>query len=418
MQVVVDFLTNYIFHQPAILLGLIAMAGLLLQKKQASDVIKGTFLTAIGMFILDQGTSILMGSISPINAAMQASGTGGVASTALDGASFTSEWGGVVGIVMVLALVLHVLVARFTRFKVIFLCGHFIWWFPFVYTAAGVEAGLSGVALVIVAALVTTFQFSVMPWIIRKYVAAVNGDGSWTLGHCSTTQGLIAGFISSKVGDKSKSTEDLKVPKWLGFFREISVSGAVILWIVFIVFGIFFPTLSAGEPLVIYGLKQGLLFGAGLTIMLTGVRLLISQIVPAFKGISEKVVPNAIPGFDCPMLFSYRPNAVIIGFITTLVCTTLLMVLCNAMNIFGVMLIPMVIISFFECGGAAVIADAQGGLKGTIISMIVVSVAVVGLTGVSAMLFSNTIRDWLLVYGGNDLSLIGSIMVLIGRLFA
>nr|WP_236681367.1 MULTISPECIES: PTS transporter subunit IIC [Spiroplasma] len=41
--------------------------------------------------------------------------------------------------------------------------------------------------------------------------------------------------------------------------------------------------------------------------------------MPSFKGISDKVVPNAKPALDCPTVFLYVPNAVLIGFISSFV---------------------------------------------------------------------------------------------------
>ncbi|WP_281061783.1 PTS transporter subunit IIC, partial [Clostridioides difficile] len=75
---------------------------------------------------------------------------------------------------------------------------------------------------------------------------------------------------------------------------------------------------DSNEFIGTYAIKQGLSFGAGLIIMLHGVRMLINQIMPAFQGISEKVVPNALPAFDCPILFNYKPNAVLIGFLVAM----------------------------------------------------------------------------------------------------
>lgn len=53
--------------------------------------------------------------------------------------------------------------------------------------------------------------------------------------------------------------------------------------------------------------------------MLAGVRLLIAEIVPAFKGISEELIPNSKPAIDCPIVFPYAPTAVLIGFLSSFI---------------------------------------------------------------------------------------------------
>ena len=80
------------------------------------------------------------------------------------------------------------------------------------------------------------------------------------------------------------------------------------------------------------------------------------------------------------------------------------------------MLIPLVITSFFECGAAAVIGEGQGGLRGCIIGTVVAAVVMVALTGISAVMYSGTIQNWMLIFGGNDLSLFGIIANLIDKL--
>ena len=106
----------------------------------------------------------------------------------------------------------------------------------------------------------------------------------------------------------------------------------------FVIVGLTIPTMLAeGENVVVVAIAQGLNYGAGLILLLQGVRMLISQIVPAFKGISEKVVPNAIPAYDCPMLFTYKPNAVLIGFVVAMITSTVLILICNATQVLGIM---------------------------------------------------------------------------------
>ncbi|MCL1996744.1 MAG: PTS ascorbate transporter subunit IIC [Defluviitaleaceae bacterium] len=403
-----DFITDNILRNPPILLGLIAAIGLILQKKGFADIVKGTLLTAFGMVILQIGVGMLVTSILPINIAFQEVLTG-VTPEGLNDATFTADFGGDIGLAMFIGLGLHLLIARFTPFKVIFLTGHMLWWFPFIFVAAGVEGGLRGMPLVMFGAVTSALYWSIMPWLLRKYVFAVIGDESFTLGHPTGILALVSGFVASKVGDKSKSTEDINIPKGLSFFREISITGGLVVFLVFVITGLFvLPGVVAGN-LVMDSIAQGLEFGAGLIILLQGVRMLISQIVPAFKGISEKVVPNALPAFDCPIIFNYKPNAVLIGFVVAMVVSTILIIITNTMGLFGVMLIPLVITSFFECGSAAVIGEGQGGLRGAIVGTVVAAVVMVALVGISAIIYATTIQNWMLIFGGNDLSLFGII---------
>lgn len=229
---------------------------------------------------------------------------------------------------------------------------------------------------------------------------------------------MVSGFVAKRVGNKEKSTEDLKVPENLSFFREISITGALVMFLMNIVVGIIAPVLvPEGGNLVMFAVQAGLNFGAGLLIMLYEVRLLINQIIPAFQGIAEKVVPGAKPAFDVPILFNYRPNAVIIGFIVAMITSTILVIIVNTTNVFGILIVPLVITSFFECGGAAVIGEGQGGLRGAVIGTIAASFVMDLLVGVSAVLLSTTIQNWILIFGGNDLSLWGIIGRGLGSLF-
>lgn len=414
-MVVLNFITTYILQNPPVLLGLVAMIGLIVQKKGFAEIVKDTLLAAFGMLILTTGVNMLSGTISPINAAFQSLVNAG-AGKGLNSDTFTSSFGGDVGMAMFIALILHVLIARFTPIKTIFLTGHMLWWFPFIFVAAGVEAGLRGAILVGASAVFSAVYWSVMPWLLKKYVFAATGDTSFTIGHPTGFLSLISGFVASKVGNKEKSTEDLKLPKGLSFFREISITGAAVIFIVSVIVAIWIPSsIAKGTNFFMEAVNQGLTFGGGLIILLSGVRLLIGQIIPAFQGISEKLVPDALPAFDCPVIFNYKPNAVLIGFITAMVTSTILVSISDAVHLFPIMLIPLVITSFFECGCAAVIGEGQGGVRGCIIGTACAAVVMVALVGISSMIYTHTILNFNLVFGGNDLSLFGIISFLIDK---
>lgn len=414
----ITYLINNIFRNPPVLIGLVAMVGLVLQKKHFSDIIKGTMLAALGMFILQQGVGVLVGSILPVNQVVQEA-LGAVVKEGLNDATFTSNYGGTIGIAMVIGFILHIIIARFTPLKNIFLTGHFIWWIPFIFVSVGVESGFKDIKLIIFAAVFSAVYWSVVPFILKPFVKAVTGDESFTLGHPSGILAIIAGVVAKYTGNKKKSTEDLQLPKSLSFFREIAITGGIIMFIMFIVLGIIFKkTLNTGgSGLFIYALNQGLMFGAGLTIMLLGVRMIVNQLLPAFQGISMKLVPKAIPALDCPILFNYKPNAVLIGFIVAMITSTIVIVIAAYMNWFSIILIPLIITSFFECGTAAVIAEGQGGLRGAVIGTIVASIVMVFLLGFSINIFANTIQNWMLIFGGNDLSLWGIIGRGVSKLF-
>lgn len=414
-----DFLTENILRNPPILLGLIAMVGLIAQRKNIADIIKGSLMAAFGMIILDAGVDLIVSTIAPINEAFQEVVAGDVSvGDTLTDATFTASHGGDVGLAMFVGLILHLLIARFSKVKTIFLTGHMIWWFPFIFVAAGVEGGLSGLSLILFGALLSALYWSFMPWIMRRYVWSVTEDESFLIGHPTGVLSLISGFVAKRVGNKANSTEDINVPKNLSFFREISVTGAIAIFPMYLIVWFIEPTIAAEENAFFLGINQGLTFGAGLLIMLYGVRMLINQIIPAFQGISEKLIPGAVPAFDVPIIFNYRPNAVIIGFIAAMITSTLMLVLANTFNVFGVILIPLVVTSFFECGGAAVIGEGQGGQRGAIIGTAVASIAMVVLMGISVIIYSTTIQNWMLVFGGNDFSFFGPIAKWIASIFS
>ncbi|WP_398570904.1 PTS transporter subunit IIC, partial [Staphylococcus aureus] len=54
-------------------------------------------------------------------------------------------------------------------------------------------------------------------------------------------------------------------------------------------------------------------FGGGVFIILTGVGLMLGEMVGGFKGICEKVVRNCKGGLDWGIVLGYGENGVLIG---------------------------------------------------------------------------------------------------------
>ncbi len=427
MEAVLNFVINEIFGQGAIFIALIACIGLILQKKPFSEIVRGTVMTAVGFFVLSTGTGLITGnSIDGISAAFNTVMPQAIPSTTVD---IGAEYGTEIGVVMIAAFAINVLVARFTKWKSIFLTGHMLYWFPFVFIAAGVDAGLTGGKLIILAAIFTALYMIVSPNLMRPFVKEVTGDDSFTIGHPTTCLSVISGLLGKVLGDKSHSTEDLKFPKSLGFLREIAITGSFTIAITYIV--MYFILVANGQdPAVVWGFAEGktgiftyifthaIYFGVGITVMLQGVRMLIAEIVPAFQGIAEKVVPDAIPALDVPVIFPYAPNALLIGFIVAMVTSCVTILVTGAMGIFPTVVIPLISTCFFEIGCASIVGNATGGVRGAIIGAAVSGIIAVFLVGFGAYFFNNTIQQWMLVYGGQDFDLWGMVVGAVAKLIA
>ncbi|RIY29809.1 PTS ascorbate transporter subunit IIC, partial [Bifidobacteriaceae bacterium NR016] len=120
--------------------------------------------------------------------------------------------------------------------------------------------------------------------------------------------------------------------------------------------------LSNGQNFIVFVMLKAATFAAGVYIILAGVQIVLDEIVPAFKGISEKLVKNARPALDAPMTFGFAPNAVLIGFLASFFGGLLGMTL---MAILGTTIIIPGIVAHFMAGGAAgVFGNGQGGIRG------------------------------------------------------
>jgi PTS system ascorbate-specific IIC component len=227
-----------------------------------------------------------------------------------------------------------------------------------------------------------------MPW-MRK----VTGGEKVAMGHFGTFGYIAGGVAGQLVGRGSKSTEEMQFPQGLRFLRDPMVGTAVAMIFIYLILAIIF-VLRAGEATAVQAItdagfagatgaaggflglmstmfNQALVFGGGVAVILLGVRTILGEIVPAFAGIAERVIPGAVPALDCPVSFPYAPNAVLVGFLASvvggLVGFAALLITDNIAPALAVTLIlPGMIPHFFTGGTAGVFGNATGGRRGAV----------------------------------------------------
>lgn len=103
------------------------------------------------------------------------------------------------------------------------------------------------------------------------------------------------------------------------------------------------------------GVTEGLSFGVAVAVILFGVRTILGELVPAFQGIAERVVPGAVPALDAPIVFPYAQNAVLIGFVSSFVAGLLGLAVLSVWlgPAFGWVLVLPGLVPHFFTGGAA-----------------------------------------------------------------
>ena len=362
-----------ILKVPAILVGLISLIGLLLQKKNASDTIKGTIKTILGFIIIGGGAGILVGALVPFGELFEVGfNVQGIVpnNEAIVGMAL-KEYGTATALIMAFGMLANILIAKFTPLKYIFLTGHHTFYMACMIAVILAVGGLSGTTLIGVGALVLGFIMAFFPAIAQPTMRKIVGSDDVAFGHFGTVGYVLSAWVGSLVGKNSKSTEEMALPKNLSFLRDSSISISLTMSILYIIVAVAAgpeyveKNLSGGQNYIVFAIVQAITFAAGVYVILQGVRLLLAEIVPAFTGISQKLVPNDKPALDCPIVFPYAPNAVLIGFLSSFAGGIIGLLILGQLRM--TLILPGVVPHFFCGATAGVFGNATGGRKGATI---------------------------------------------------
>ena len=338
--------------------------------------------------------------------------------------------------IMCSGMIANIIRARFSRMNFIFLTGHHTLYMACMIAVILNVGGLTGFQLWFGGGLILGLMMVLAPAITQSTMQKIVKTDALAFGHF----GSFGYWFAAQVGKKfkgSKSTEEINFPQRISFLRDTTVSIGLTMVIFFLLItgiavskGILeadpqtilatYPNLggllNVGAETqthwAVWAITSGLSFAGGVYIILSGVRLIIGEIVPAFRGIAEKLVPNAKPAIDCPVVYPYAPNAVLIGFLVSFLGGIIGLV---ALGIIDKTLIPVALIlpgvvPHFFCGATAgVFANAEGGIKGCLVGsflhgLLITFLPAICMPVMGALNFANC------TFSDSDFSMLGIIL--------
>lgn len=247
---VINFIIENILTQASITIALIAMLGLLLQKKSAGQVISGTLKTLLGFQVLSAGSSIIVGSLTYFGKIFtEGFHMQGIIPSieSINGQAMNDlGLGRDIALTFLAIFVFNIILARFTKWKYIFLTGQAILWMATMTTVFGYFAGLRGIVLILVGGFIGACFAIAMPAVAQPIIRKITGSNDIALGHFCTIGYLFEAGVAKLFGEKGenkKSIEDIKLPTHFEFLQDTYLSVMVVMVPLYII-----TVLFAGEP--------------------------------------------------------------------------------------------------------------------------------------------------------------------------
>jgi PTS system ascorbate-specific IIC component len=381
---ILNFLINQVFVNAQVFLGVVALIGLVLQRKSIADVVEGTAKTIVGIFVLFAGIDVFLGAINPLVTVLNSAfGVTGVIPDCFGPFGIAMKTlAREISMTFILAFIIHLVLVRVIPkkgFKNVFMTGHIMlfqagWW----VVVLGATLALTGAPLILVAAIGTGILWTILPAMARPFTKEMTND-EYTLGHLNTLA-IVFGSWIGKLFKGTKKSDELELPGFWSIFSDYQVLLAFLMPIVFLIIGLIagqaaIVPLAGTQNWIIFLIFSGLKFSAGVAIVLFGVRMFLAAMIPAFQGISQTLLPGAILGLDCPVFYPFAPVASILGFLADFVgaiLVTLFLIVIRS----PVVVLPGPIFFFFDGTLAGVFGDRLGGWKGAVVAGFVMGIFV------------------------------------------
>ncbi|MBU5300398.1 PTS ascorbate transporter subunit IIC [Clostridium sporogenes] len=365
-----------VLKQPALLMGIMALVGLVALKKPGHKVLTGTLKPILGYLMLGAGADFIVANLEPLGGMIQ---TGfNITGVVPNNEAIVAVAQKVLGVetmsILVVGLLINLVIARFTKYKYVFLTGHHSFFMACLLSAVLGTSGMKGTELILFGGFLLGAWSAISPAIGQKYTLKVTDGDEIAMGHFGSLAYYVSAWVGSKVGKPEESTENIEIPEKWGFLRDTTISTAITMMVFYIVAAVaagpeYVSKLSDGMSPILFAIMSSLKFAVGVTIVYNGVRMILGDLIPAFQGIATKIIPDAIPAVDCAVFFPYAPTAVIIGFVSSFIGGIIGMVLLGVAG--GVLIIPGLVPHFFCGSTAGIFGNATGGKKGAVIGSFV-----------------------------------------------
>ncbi|MCL6422932.1 PTS ascorbate transporter subunit IIC [Brachybacterium sp. JHP9] len=419
------------FSFPALLIALVALAGLLLQRASTGEVVRGALKTELGYLLLVVGLGLLAYALVPMNLMLE--GALGVPGIVPDSAAMLQdiqdfEWTLMPALTFggfAVALVL----ARLTPLRYVPVSGTQVLLLAALVTLViGDRRVGSGVSTLVGCVLVGIMLVAV-PALVQPFVRKATGGTPVAISHAGSAGMIVAGLVGrlvdprgrSRATDTASDAEDVDATQNTVF---VTFAVGTVLGLGLAIASL----LRVGEPeafrvfeatpkewlgyLMLAGL-HGMMLGVGILAAYLGGHLLLGSLVPAFRGIADRAFPGAVPAMDAPILFPFAPNAMLIGFLSSLAggIATALALAASGVTMGPWIVLPSLVAHLFTGGAAGVIGNATGGRRGAVAGAFVSGI----LVALLPLLLVSTLRipGWMdIPFADTDLAWLGALLSL------